>query len=162
MSTRNNALTAINSFSYTQFIGYLAIHLTEEEFETITTIKPLYDVGEYLVFNEHSYESYILSLRKFIFELGKHQVYHSAKAYLPESFAFSEKPILAVDVKELRERTGAGMMDCKKVLTQFNADIDFAEAYLNAASSAVLVRGNRERWNYNRAKNQLQRPPFIF
>ena len=32
--------------------------------------------------------------------------------------------ISAAMVKELRERTGAGMMDCKKALTQTNGDID--------------------------------------
>jgi len=33
-------------------------------------------------------------------------------------------------VKDLRERTGAGMMDCKKALTECEADIDKAVAYL--------------------------------
>lgn len=33
-------------------------------------------------------------------------------------------------VKDLRERTGAGMMDCKKALTECDADIDKAVAYL--------------------------------
>ena len=32
--------------------------------------------------------------------------------------------ISATLVKELRERTGAGMMDCKNALTQTNGDID--------------------------------------
>ena len=32
--------------------------------------------------------------------------------------------ISAALVKELRERTGAGMMDCKRALTQTNGDID--------------------------------------
>ena len=30
--------------------------------------------------------------------------------------------ITASQVKELREKTGAGMMDCKKVLTETNGD----------------------------------------
>ena len=30
--------------------------------------------------------------------------------------------ITAAQVKELRERTGAGMMDCKKVLTETDGD----------------------------------------
>jgi len=34
--------------------------------------------------------------------------------------------ITASMVKELRERTGAGMMECKKILTQTNGDIDAA------------------------------------
>ena len=33
-------------------------------------------------------------------------------------------------VKELRERTGAGMMDCKKALTETDGDIDKAIDYL--------------------------------
>ncbi len=32
--------------------------------------------------------------------------------------------ITASLVKELRERTGAGMMDCKKALTEANGDIE--------------------------------------
>src|SRR5208283_46542 len=34
--------------------------------------------------------------------------------------------ITAKDVKALRERTGAGMMDCKKALTEAQGDIDKA------------------------------------
>ena len=33
-------------------------------------------------------------------------------------------------VKELRERSGAGMMECKKALTQNNGDIDVAIEWL--------------------------------
>jgi len=35
--------------------------------------------------------------------------------------------ITAALVKELRERTGAGMMDCKKALTEANGDIELAK-----------------------------------
>lgn len=38
--------------------------------------------------------------------------------------------ITAAMVKELREKTGAGMMDCKKALTQKNGNMDEAVAYL--------------------------------
>ncbi|MCX8083500.1 MAG: translation elongation factor Ts [Calditerrivibrio sp.] len=38
--------------------------------------------------------------------------------------------ISAALVKELRERTGAGMMDCKKALAETNGDIDQAIEYL--------------------------------
>lgn len=38
--------------------------------------------------------------------------------------------ISAKMVKELREKTGAGMMDCKKALTESNGDIDEAIEYL--------------------------------
>jgi len=43
------------------------------------------------------------------------------------------KPAL---VKELRERTGAGMMECKKALVETNADIDAAAEYLRKAGAA--------------------------
>jgi elongation factor Ts len=36
----------------------------------------------------------------------------------------------AKDVQELRQRTGAGMMDCKKALTETNGDLDGAAEYL--------------------------------
>src|SRR5690242_14779643 len=38
--------------------------------------------------------------------------------------------ITAAMVKELRERSGAGMMECKKALTQNNGDIDTAIEWL--------------------------------
>lgn len=38
--------------------------------------------------------------------------------------------ITASQVKELRERTGAGMMDCKKALTATDGDMDKAIDYL--------------------------------
>ena len=34
--------------------------------------------------------------------------------------------ITAAAVKELRERTGAGMMDCKKALNETNGDVEAA------------------------------------
>ena len=39
--------------------------------------------------------------------------------------------ITAAMVKELREMTGAGMMDCKKALEATNGDIDGAKKYLD-------------------------------
>jgi len=39
-------------------------------------------------------------------------------------------------VKELRERTGAGMMDCKKALVEANGDIDLAAELLRKAGAA--------------------------
>lgn len=38
--------------------------------------------------------------------------------------------IKAAQVKELREKTGAGMMDCKKALTETNGDLEKAAEYL--------------------------------
>jgi elongation factor Ts len=43
------------------------------------------------------------------------------------------KPAL---VKELRERTGAGMMECKKALVETSGDIDAAAEYLRKAGAA--------------------------
>ena len=38
--------------------------------------------------------------------------------------------ITAAQVKELREMTGAGMMDCKKALTSTDGDMDKAVEFL--------------------------------
>ena len=38
--------------------------------------------------------------------------------------------ITAAEVKELREKTGAGMMDCKKALQESNGDVEKATEYL--------------------------------
>lgn len=44
--------------------------------------------------------------------------------------------ITAALVKQLRERTGAGMMECKKALTQADGDMDAAEVILRKAGIA--------------------------
>ena len=44
--------------------------------------------------------------------------------------------ITASLVKELRERTGAGMMECKKALTEHNGDIDAAAEALRKSGAA--------------------------
>lgn len=46
--------------------------------------------------------------------------------------------ITAAMVKELREMTGAGMMDCKKALTETNGDMD--------AAVDVLKKAVQPRW----------------
>ncbi|EOB7388622.1 translation elongation factor Ts [Staphylococcus aureus] len=43
-------------------------------------------------------------------------------------------------VKELREKTGAGMMDCKKALTETDGDIDKAIDYLREKGIAKAVK----------------------
>ena len=48
--------------------------------------------------------------------------------------------ITADCVKQLREATGAGMMDCKKALEQTDGDIDKAVAVLREKGSAVLAK----------------------
>ena len=44
--------------------------------------------------------------------------------------------ISAKTVKDLRERTGAGMMDCKKALLQSNGDLDKAIDFLRKSGIA--------------------------
>lgn len=48
--------------------------------------------------------------------------------------------ITAAVVKELRERTGAGMMDCKKALNETNGDIDKAIEYLREKGLAAAAK----------------------
>ena len=50
----------------------------------------------------------------------------------------------AQDVKALRERTGAGMMDCKKALTESNGDVDQAiEILRKKQGKRIEDRGER-------------------
>jgi elongation factor Ts len=52
--------------------------------------------------------------------------------------------ISATDVKALRERTGAGMMDCKKALTESGGDVDQAIELLRVkAGKRIEDRGER-------------------
>ena len=46
----------------------------------------------------------------------------------------------AADIKALRERTGAGMMDCKKALTECNGDSAEAEKYLKEKGLAAMAK----------------------
>ena len=61
--------------------------------------------------------------------------------------------ITAQDVKALRDKTGAGMMDCKKALTECDGDIDKASEWLRekgiakgkgADTSFRLAKGGEE------------------
>lgn len=46
----------------------------------------------------------------------------------------------AANVKELRERTGCGMMDCKKALTESNGDMDKAIEFLREKGLAAAAK----------------------
>jgi elongation factor Ts len=46
----------------------------------------------------------------------------------------------ATDVKDLREKTGAGMMDCKKALTETNGDMEKAVDYLRTKGLAAAQK----------------------
>ncbi|MCC6482518.1 MAG: translation elongation factor Ts, partial [Sphingomonadaceae bacterium] len=48
--------------------------------------------------------------------------------------------ITAAAVKELRERSGAGMMDCKKALTETNGDMEAAIDWLRAKGLAAAQK----------------------
>lgn len=48
--------------------------------------------------------------------------------------------ITAKDVKVLREMTGAGMMDCKKALTETNGDVEAAQDFLRTKGLAAAQK----------------------
>ncbi len=48
--------------------------------------------------------------------------------------------ITAAMVKELRDKTGAGMMDCKKALTENNGDVDAAIKFLREKGLAAAAK----------------------
>lgn len=51
--------------------------------------------------------------------------------------------VTAKMVKELRERTGAGMMDCKKALTETDGDMEKAVEFLREKGLAAAAK---KRW----------------
>ncbi len=54
-------------------------------------------------------------------------------------------PVAAGDVKALRERTGAGMMDCKRALEETSGDIERAVELLRVRNQAQAAkRGARQ------------------
>src|SRR5690554_5059827 len=52
----------------------------------------------------------------------------------------AEVNVTAAMVKELREKTGAGMMDCKKALIEKNGDMDAAVDYLREKGLAAAAK----------------------
>jgi len=53
--------------------------------------------------------------------------------------------ITAKDVNELRKKTGAGMMDCKKALTESNGNIEAAIDFLRKKGQKIAAkRGDRD------------------
>ncbi len=53
--------------------------------------------------------------------------------------------ITASLVKELRERTGVGMMECKKALSENAGNIDAAVEWLRKSG---LVKADKKGWSY--------------
>lgn len=57
----------------------------------------------------------------------------------------SETQISAADIKQLRDQTGAGMMDCKKALTESNGDFEGAIEILRKKGQKLSIkRADRE------------------
>ncbi len=57
----------------------------------------------------------------------------------------STTTITASDINKLRQQTGAGMMDCRKALTESNGDFEAAIDYLRKKGQKVAaLRGDRE------------------
>ncbi len=53
--------------------------------------------------------------------------------------------ITAADINKLRQMTGAGMMDCRKALTETNGDFEAAIDWLRKKGAKVAaLRGDRE------------------
>src|ERR1700730_14627327 len=48
-------------------------------------------------------------------------------------------PISAADVNKLRQETGAGMMDCKKALTETNGDFEAAKDFLRKKGAKIAA-----------------------
>ena len=48
--------------------------------------------------------------------------------------------VTMADISKLRQMTGAGMMDCKKALTEANNDIDAAIEILRKKGQAVAAK----------------------
>ena len=48
--------------------------------------------------------------------------------------------ITADDVKQLRDKTGAGMMDCKRALTESDGDLDKAVAWLREKGLSTAAK----------------------
>ncbi|MCL1818358.1 MAG: translation elongation factor Ts [Spirochaetaceae bacterium] len=64
--------------------------------------------------------------------------------------------IRAEDVKNLREKTGAGMMDCKKALTQTNGDFAQAEKLLKEQGLAAAAKRSGRATNEGRVFTKME------
>ena len=65
--------------------------------------------------------------------------------------------INATMIKDLRERTGAGMSDCKKALTEVGGDMDKAVDYLRAKGLAKAAKSRRRSASHRAAKAPASR-----
>jgi translation elongation factor EF-Ts len=67
--------------------------------------------------------------------------------------------ITAAIVKELRDKTNAGMMDCKKVLTETNGDIEASIKLLRERGIMKVRQDERPRRQRRRHHRPRQRRP---
>ncbi len=65
--------------------------------------------------------------------------------------------ITAGMVKELREMTGAGMMDCKKALSETNGDMDAAVEFLRKNGQAKAEKKSWKNRSGRYCKNSCKR-----
>src|SRR6478735_7946789 len=65
---------------------------------------------------------------------------HDSRFTIHDSRAVMAAVITADLVKQLRDRTGAGMMECKKALTEANGDMDAAVTILRKAGLAQAAK----------------------
>ncbi len=63
--------------------------------------------------------------------------------------------ISAKDVKELRDRTGAGMMDCKRALQETEGDMEKAVDFLRARGAAKAAKRSEKAANEGTIGNYL-------
>src|SRR6185295_18453264 len=61
-------------------------------------------------------------------------------AFAGERKEYEMAEITAASVKELRERTGAGMMDCKKALAENNGEMEASIDWLRAKGLAAAAK----------------------
>src|SRR5699024_345899 len=75
-----------------------------------------------------------LSLRKLV------RVSIEQNDYNDKKWEDQKMAITAKMVKELREKTGAGMMDCKKALTETNGNMEEAIDFLRKSGAAQAAK----------------------
>ena len=65
--------------------------------------------------------------------------------------------ITAAMVKELRESTGAGMMECKKALTETDGDMEAAVDVLRKSGAAKVEKKSRQNRSRRYHKSCIRR-----
>ena len=150
-------LVAIHIYEFCVFIGHIAKNISKMDFCEIAPPKPLYFKEQYMVFEKEYYNDWVDTVLIKVGKLNNSELY-----FYINNFEIDYKDVVlniptAADVKKLREETGCGMMDCKRALTRFNNDFDFAKEFIYSLSN-----NGRDRWCINRAMKKLGREPNIY